>query len=148
MQAGAILAQENKDLRAANEKKKQKRARSKRQITHQGSLSMEDAQQVIRGLNQPSEVEIVTQMAAAAPAISPSQRPARRPPMCSLCGNLALKQLLGQMKADPKNETIETVWSDDLDKSAQKTANKSDDITTTLQKVRNLAVFINASPQC
>ncbi|OJJ87264.1 uncharacterized protein ASPGLDRAFT_32987 [Aspergillus glaucus CBS 516.65] len=80
MQAGAILAQENKDLRAVNEKKKQKRARSKRQITHQGSLSMEDVQQVIRGLNQPSEVEIVTQMAAAAPAISPSQRPARRPP--------------------------------------------------------------------
>lgn len=91
MQAGAILAQENKDLRAANEKKKQKRARSKRQITHQGSLSMEDAQQVIRGLNQPSEVEIVTQMAAAAPAISPSQRPARRPPTCSLCGNVGHK---------------------------------------------------------
>lgn len=52
---------------------------------------------------------------------------------------LVLKRLLGQMKADPKNETIETVWSDDLDKSAQKTsqttAKKSGDITTTLQKV-------------
>ena len=48
---------------------------------------------------------------------------------------LALKQLLGQMKADPKNEAIETVWSDDLDKSAQKTAKKSGDIATTLQKV-------------
>jgi len=48
---------------------------------------------------------------------------------------LALKQLLGQMKADPKNETIETVWSDYLDKSAQKTAKKSGDIAITLQKV-------------
>lgn len=36
IQAGAILAQENKDLRAANEKKKQKRARSKRQVIYQG----------------------------------------------------------------------------------------------------------------
>jgi len=48
---------------------------------------------------------------------------------------LALKQLLGQMKADPKNEAIETVWSDDLDKSVQKTTKKSCDIAATLQKV-------------
>lgn len=91
MQAGAILVQENKDLRAANEKRKQKRARSKRQIAHQGGLSMEDAQQVIQGLNQPPEVGIVTQMAAVVPAISPSQQPARRPPTCSLCGNVGHK---------------------------------------------------------
>lgn len=68
MQAGAILAQENKDLRATNEKKKQKRARFKRQIAYQGGLSAEDVQQVIQGLNQSPEVEIITQMAAAAPA--------------------------------------------------------------------------------
>ena len=91
MQAGAILAQESKDLHAVNEKKKQKRARSKRQIAYQGGLSAEDAQQVIQGLNKPPEVEIVTQMAAAAPAISPSQQPARQPPTCSLCGNVGHK---------------------------------------------------------
>lgn len=62
-----------------------------------------------------------------------------RAPCLAHVMQLALKQLLGQMKADPKNETIETVWSDDFDKSAQKTAQKtskkSGDITTTLQKV-------------
>lgn len=63
-----ILAQKNKDLRVANEKKKQKQAISKRQIVYKVNLPVEDAQQVIRVLNQPSEVEIVTQLAAAAPA--------------------------------------------------------------------------------
>jgi len=58
-----------------------------------------------------------------------------RTPCLAHVMQLALKQLLGQMKADPKNEAIETVWSDDLDKSAQKTAKKSGDIATTLQKV-------------
>ena len=58
-----------------------------------------------------------------------------RTPCLAHVMQLALKQLLGQMKADPKNEAIEIVWSDDLDKFAQKTAKKSGDIATTLQKV-------------
>ena len=38
----ALLAKEIVDLRAANEKKRQKRTRSTRQIAHEGGLSIEE----------------------------------------------------------------------------------------------------------
>ncbi|KAF4170785.1 hypothetical protein CNMCM8694_004229 [Aspergillus lentulus] len=59
---------------------------------------------------------------------------------------LSLNDLLGLMKANPKNETIQTDWSDTcsgfLDSRHQNTA-----IANTLNKIRKLAIFINASPQ-
>ncbi|KAF4200160.1 hypothetical protein CNMCM8927_003836 [Aspergillus lentulus] len=59
---------------------------------------------------------------------------------------LSLNDLLGLMKANPKNEAIQTDWSDTcsgfLDSRHQNTA-----IANTLNKIRKLAIFINASPQ-
>jgi hypothetical protein len=38
----ALVVKENADLRATNEKKRQKRTRSTRQIAHKGGLSIEE----------------------------------------------------------------------------------------------------------
>ena len=43
IQSAILLAKENKELRAANEKQKQKRARSKRQIPAEEGLSVQEA---------------------------------------------------------------------------------------------------------
>jgi hypothetical protein len=48
---------------------------------------------------------------------------------------LALKQLLGQVKANPKNETNETVWSESHDDSLRRNS-KNKDIAGTLAKVK------------
>ncbi|EKV14843.1 hypothetical protein PDIP_42360 [Penicillium digitatum Pd1] len=47
MQGAILLAKENKDLRAANEKQKQKRTRSRRQIPTEEGLSVLEASQLI-----------------------------------------------------------------------------------------------------
>ena len=57
---------------------------------------------------------------------------------------LSLKQLHGKIRVDPKNDNIELVWSEDLQKHK---ISQMTGIARTLQKVRNLAVYINASPQ-
>ncbi|EED14179.1 hypothetical protein TSTA_103980 [Talaromyces stipitatus ATCC 10500] len=59
---------------------------------------------------------------------------------------LSLKDLLGQMKANPKNEMVEMQWSEDRIGPIHAT-NQRRMIVDTLNKVRNLAVYINASPQ-
>jgi hypothetical protein len=72
-------------------------------------------------------------------------------PTCSFIRNpcmahviqLSLKQLLGQMKAGPENDTIDLIWSEDLSRSKR----GIEGIAKTLQKARNLAIYINASPQ-
>ena len=58
---------------------------------------------------------------------------------------LSLKQLLGMIKANPNNDNLELVWSEELQK--HRSIVNLTGITRTLQKVRNLAVYINASPQ-
>jgi hypothetical protein len=58
---------------------------------------------------------------------------------------LSLKQLLGIIKVNPNNDNIELVWSEELQKHRE--FNHMTGISRTLQKVRNLAVYINASPQ-
>ena len=47
MQGAILLAEENKELRAANEKQKQKRARSKRHIPAEEGLSVQEASALI-----------------------------------------------------------------------------------------------------
>jgi len=47
---------------------------------------------------------------------------------------LSLKQLLGQMKADPVNENIDTVWSEEHTKIARQTATEYS-MANTLKKV-------------
>ena len=59
---------------------------------------------------------------------------------------LSLKQLLSQMKANPQNDTVEMVWTEELNQAAQQRPRKLD-IANTLSKARNLAIYINASPQ-
>lgn len=48
---------------------------------------------------------------------------------------LSLKQLLGQMKANPQNEMVEMVWSEERNQSARQSARQ--DIANTLNKVRS-----------
>ena len=47
MHNSILLAKENKELRAENEKKKQKRTRSRRQIPAEAGLSVQEASQLI-----------------------------------------------------------------------------------------------------
>ena len=59
---------------------------------------------------------------------------------------LSLNQLLGKMKATPINDETEIEWSDERAYSTHpKRTNR--EIVDTLNKIRNLAIFINASPQ-
>jgi hypothetical protein len=53
----ALLVKENTDLRAANEKKRQKRTRSTRQIAHEGGLSIEEGLQLAQQPIQPVEAD-------------------------------------------------------------------------------------------
>ena len=46
MHNAILLAEENKELRAANEKKKQKRTRSIRTIAHEGDLSVQEVREL------------------------------------------------------------------------------------------------------
>ena len=58
---------------------------------------------------------------------------------------LSLKQLLRTIRVNPSNDQIELVWSEELQKHREITHLTG--IARTLQKVRNLAIYINASPQ-
>ena len=55
MQSAAFLEKEVSDLRAANEKQKQKRTRSRRQIPAEEGLSVQEASQLITELVEASE---------------------------------------------------------------------------------------------
>ncbi|OQE58765.1 hypothetical protein PENNAL_c0360G08151, partial [Penicillium nalgiovense] len=59
---------------------------------------------------------------------------------------LSLKDLLGQLKANPKNEMAETEWSEACVQSLRATQQKRE-IVNTLNKIRSLAIYINSSPQ-
>ena len=55
LQSATILAKENSELRAANEKQKQKRTRSTRQIAHEGDLSVQDVREL---RSEPFEAQV------------------------------------------------------------------------------------------
>ena len=59
---------------------------------------------------------------------------------------LSLNQLLGQIKGNPLNNTVDIVWTEERNKAAKQRSKKRD-IANTLNKARDLAIFINASPQ-
>lgn len=84
-------------------------------------------------------------MIATLQETNPSMTIIRIPCMAHVM-QLSLKQLLGQMKANPQNDTAEMVWSEELNQAACQRAKKQD-IANTLCKARNLAIYINASPQ-
>lgn len=59
---------------------------------------------------------------------------------------LSLNELLHRIKAKPKNDTVDIVWTDELQKASTQRGQKGD-IANTLDRVRRLAIYINGSPQ-
>lgn len=84
MHNAALLAKENADLRAANEKKRQKRTRSKRQIAHEEGLTIEEGLQLVQQQIQPVEHVEQPPQAAIQQTTQPVQRQ-RRLPTCGKC---------------------------------------------------------------
>ena len=81
-----IVRKEVHDLRAAHEKEKQKRRRSTKRIAHEGGLTRQEAQDLVRSQNQPNQS---SQPVANDPAQLErvvSQPRVRAPPKCSGCG--------------------------------------------------------------
>ena len=87
----ALLAKEVDDLRKHNEKKRQKRSLSTRQIVHEGGFTGKDAIQVIQPPTQAIErVQSPTPTAVQQPILLPL--PAKRAqPKCSGCGYIGPK---------------------------------------------------------
>jgi DDE superfamily endonuclease len=89
MHSVEFLAKEVRDLRAANERKKQKRARSNKQIAREQGLSVQEGRELILRRNQPSE----GQPTASTEAIQLASQPiSRAPPRCSDCHELGHKR--------------------------------------------------------
>ena len=83
MQSAALLEKEVSDLRAENEKKKQKRSRSKRQIPAEEGLSVEEASQLVAELVEASEAPPPPPSGSSQSGLEPRPRAA---PRCSGCG--------------------------------------------------------------
>lgn len=85
MHSAALLAQENANLRGANEKKRQKRTLSNPQLAHEGGLTVEEGLQLVQQLNQQFEHCQPLLLAHADQAIQLVQSTGRAPPRCSGC---------------------------------------------------------------
>jgi hypothetical protein len=83
MQSTALLEKEVSELRAKNEKKKQRRTRSTRQIPAEEGLSVLEASTLIA---QPEQAGLALVPREAGPALAPSQPRTRALPTCSVCG--------------------------------------------------------------
>ncbi|KAG2000826.1 hypothetical protein GB937_010790 [Aspergillus fischeri] len=73
----------------------------------------------------------------------PNQTPIIHIPCMAHIIQLGLKELLGRMEANPRNEREEMEWTEE-ENGAQR---ENQEIVYTLNKVRQLAVYINKSPQ-
>lgn len=83
-----LLAKENQDLRAANEKQKQKRARTHRRIAHEGGISVQEAQELIQASERPIQ-PVQPPPAPPAQPVQPAPAPARRRlPTCGKCRDI------------------------------------------------------------
>jgi hypothetical protein len=85
MHSATLLSQENANLRAANEKKRQKRQRSTRQIPCEEGLTVEEGQKLAKQLNQPVEGDGVGSHGQGELPNQAIQPPTRAPPRCSGC---------------------------------------------------------------
>ena len=83
MHSAVILARENQELWAANEKQVQKRQKSKKQLPHEGSLTVEEGAQLLQSTQVAQEA--IGEMAALEASQAP-QAPRRAAPKCSNCG--------------------------------------------------------------
>jgi hypothetical protein len=83
-----FLGKEFHELRASHEKEKQKRRRSKTQISHDRGITREEAQNLVQGQVEASQPITA---ALAEPELPASQVRVRRPYKCSNCGTLGHK---------------------------------------------------------
>lgn len=90
MHGATMLARENRDLRAANEKQKQKRQRSKKQLSNLGDISIQEARELISRPNQAGEASNSTPQETNAITSQPRQR---APPRCSDCNTLGHRRI-------------------------------------------------------
>jgi hypothetical protein len=81
-----IVRKEVHDLRAANEKEKQKRRRSTKRIVHEGGLTRQEAQDLIQSQNQSDQSSQPVANNPAQPEHVVSQPRVRAPQKCSGCG--------------------------------------------------------------
>jgi hypothetical protein len=82
MHSAVILAHENQELRAANEKQIQKRKKSKKQLPHAGSLTIEEGAQLLQDAQMADEAIEGAIQQEASDALNTRQR---APPRCSNC---------------------------------------------------------------
>ncbi|CDM37860.1 Probable transposable element [Penicillium roqueforti FM164] len=88
MHSAILLAKENKDLRDENENKKQKRARSRRQIPAEEGLSVQEASEIIARLVEALEIPLHPPGGSTQSGLEPRPRAA---PRCSGCGKTGHK---------------------------------------------------------
>jgi hypothetical protein len=86
-----LLAYEIASLRRANEKKRQKRTRSNRQIPHEGGLTAGEGLQLAHQPEQPMEENQVVSYEVGESASQADLPRKRAPPRCSGCGELGHK---------------------------------------------------------
>ena len=88
MQGAILLAKENNELRAANEKQKQKRTKSQKHIPAEEGLSVQEASQLITALVEADEAPPSPPRRSPSPGLQPRTR---APPKCSGCGEIGHK---------------------------------------------------------
>ncbi|BCR83780.1 uncharacterized protein ACHE_11182S [Aspergillus chevalieri] len=86
---GILARQEIRELRASHEKQLQKCKRSRRQITAEEGLSIQEGQALVQGRSQEEEVMPTT---STEPAPMAEYRSVRAPPRCSDCNTLGHKR--------------------------------------------------------
>jgi hypothetical protein len=82
LHSAVLLAKENHDLRLANEKEKQKRKQSRRQMTPNEGLSIQEARDLIQARTEQDNEAGGTSVDSARLHLEP---PKRAPPRCSNC---------------------------------------------------------------
>jgi hypothetical protein len=85
LHGGALLAEENANLRMVNEKMVKKRNRSTKKIPCAEGLTIEEAIQLAEQLNQEEEADGVVSHAEIELPSQPARPAARAPPRCSGC---------------------------------------------------------------
>ncbi|KAJ5737298.1 uncharacterized protein N7483_002423 [Penicillium malachiteum] len=87
----ALLAQENANLRATNEKKRQKRSRSARQIPCEEGWNVEKGLQLLTQVDLPVEAPMVESHTQVELPVQPNQPAPRAQPRCSGCREVGHK---------------------------------------------------------
>jgi hypothetical protein len=90
MNTAVIMKKELSDLRAANEKQKQKRTRSKRRIASGEGMSIQEGRELIAQPEQAAEARYISEDQPAPDASEPRRR---APPRCSDCRDIGHRRL-------------------------------------------------------